>query len=104
MIIKVQQGAHDSWRFYDNARNVQSAMVTRANVPTLDGIPEYDQCGITIELNDRIEENACVPQPAGPETIMLVSFINHDGVPCNLYVNTETYLLNDNGKTIERLI
>lgn len=66
MIIKVQQGAHDSWRFYDNARNVQSAMVTQANVPLVEGLDEKEQYGISIELDNRIEENACVPQPVGP--------------------------------------
>lgn len=104
MIIKTA-GQEGSWRFYDNAREVQSAGCKWSDVFQVEGMTDKECCGVSAEVDGtRFENNLDYDQPMTSDAgCLMVSFINHEGMPHNLYVNRETYLLNDSGKTIERL-
>lgn len=103
MIIKIKTTGHDNWRFYDNATAVQSCMIKRDECPQLTTVTDGNNFGFD---NEGIwEEVLFDSEKPTPEEILLISFCVGDinGKPINLYTNGATYLLNNEGKTIERI-
>jgi len=79
----------DSWRYYDNAKEVQYSSGTMG---------DFMQGGIATSV---IEEHFIDATPG--DSITLISFVDGQDVPRHIYTNTETYLMTDAGKTIERI-
>jgi hypothetical protein len=100
MIIKTRGGA-ESWRFYDNARAVHYASCHQSDVPKVDVMSDEENCGVSFDADGVLYENMLDPETMDSGCIR-ISFLD-DQNPRELYVNRETYLLNDNGRTIERL-
>lgn len=101
MIIKTA-GEEGSWRFYDNVRELQNSWVSEDEVFKVDGLSDEDNAGVAIEIEGVVVENNF--DSLKPMAMYLcLSFYDHQGQHRQLYLNRETYLLNDNGKTIEKL-
>jgi hypothetical protein len=93
MIIKVHStGNNDSWRYYDNAKEVQFV--------TYDST---DESFITQGVAGHVIEESFVKEDAVTNDMTFISFLDSDGVPRHIFTNTETYLMTDAGKTIERI-
>jgi len=105
MIIKVKQGAVDqnSWRFHDGVHEFAYAGVARERIPLLDGVPHNEQMGIQYEGDDGVVRETHFIGAAMPEECLMLSFIDFNGKPHEVYTDAQAYLLNDAGKTIERL-
>jgi hypothetical protein len=105
MIIKIKQGAvdQDSWRFHDGVHEFSYATVDQSSIPMLDGVPHNEQMGIQFEGDDGIVMETHFIEAAIPEFCTLLSFIDSNGKPHEVYTDAPVYLLNDSGKTIERL-
>lgn len=107
MIIKIKTPGEDNWRFYDNARAVQSAEIDKNSVPQIvdHGTPVDENNNFGFLDGDVWTEVIMNPQIPDSGKVTLISFettgLEADHV--NLYTNSTVYLLNDNGKTIERL-
>jgi len=101
MIIKTKS-LTGSWRFYDSAREVQSAVVGKDKIPVIGSLPEDQQGGVGFAEENVFYENM-VTFPLANKTYLMISFFDHDYKARVLYVEDETYLLNDSGKTIERV-
>lgn len=102
MIIKIKTNGEDEWRFYDDAREVQKGTIAESSIPKLDNIqPDTWNYGFDTDsgIHEEVMINASMPTH---EHVALITFITHDRAT-NLYTNSTVYLLNDNGKTIERL-
>jgi hypothetical protein len=105
MIIKVKQGAVDqnSWRFHDGVHEFSYATVERSRIPLLDGVPHNEQMGIQFEGDDDVVRETHFIGAALPEQCLCLCFIDFNGKPHEVYTDAQAYLLNDSGKTIERL-
>jgi hypothetical protein len=96
MIIKVKgTGNTESWRFYDGASEVQSHVGLRSKFNS-DDTPDE----VTVEWFER----GIVPvdDPVDKQMV-LVAFRDKDNNPRHIIADTTIYLMNDDGKTIERL-
>lgn len=103
MIIKTA-GEEGSWRFYDNAREVQHSWVTEDQALRVDGLSAEDNAGVSVEVDGVVmENNLDISVPVPTRMYLCLSFYDHLDRPRQLYLNRETYLLNDSGKTIEKL-
>lgn len=97
MILKVRAMADEieqSWRYFDNINGVHwTKFHTRPpkDLP-VDGV-QY--LWFMLPLSWPTEAN---------RDILMVSFFSEATGPVEIWSETEVYLLNDNGKTIERLI
>ena len=100
MIIKTK-GGESSWRFYDNARAVHYSCCHQSDVPNVEVLSAEDNCGVSFNADGVLYENMLDPRTLD-SACLRISFLD-DSNPRELYVNRETYLLNDAGKTIERL-
>ena len=108
MIIKVKTPGESNWRFYDKAQSVQTSEILKTDVPKLDDNGFTDQFGnYGFDNGGSLwEEILMNPDIPTSENVLLISFTLGDiseGRAINLYTNAATYLLNDNGKTIERI-
>jgi len=88
MIVKVKApGQNESWRFYDSAREVQTATGPKSlfNGEVPDDVTEdwFD--------DGENDEYSCI------------TFFDNTG-PRHVITNTRAYLMTDDGKTIERII
>lgn len=96
MILKVRamaDGLEQSWRYFDNINGVHwTKFPTR---PPKDS-PVEDVQYVWFMLP--------ATWPKADTGILMVSFFSEATGPVELWSETEAYLLNDNGKTIERLI
>jgi hypothetical protein len=100
MIIKTR-GEAESWRFYDNAREVHYSFCHQADVPKVEILTNEENCGVSFDADGVLYENM-LDAKAQDSGCLRITFLD-DQNPRELYVNRETYLLNDAGKTIERL-
>lgn len=105
MIIKIKQGAveQNSWRFHDGVHEFSHATVEQSAIPLLDGIPYNEQMGIQFEGDDGVVRETHFIEAVMPEFCTLLAFIDFNGKPHEVYTDAPVYLLNDSGKTIERL-
>lgn len=91
MILKVRgTGEQESWRFYDGISEVQTSVGPRADYSGLGSHPDVQEEWFEIDT------------PA-PVLFVFVAFLDKDGNPRHVIANTEVFLMNDNGRTIERL-
>lgn len=79
----------DSWRYYDNCKEVQFCTTT---------MEEFNTTATSINCVEEMFLNEDV-SPA----FTFISFIDGQDTPRHIYTNTETYLMTDAGKTIERI-
>jgi len=105
MIIKIKQGAVDqnSWRFHDGVHEFSYATVQRSDIPLLGGVPHNEQMGIQYEGDDGVVRENHFVGAAIPDYCLCLTFIDFNGKPHEVYTDAPVYLLNDGGKTIERL-
>jgi hypothetical protein len=105
MIIKIKQGAinQNSWRFHDGVHEFAYANVGKSRIPFLDGVPYNEQMGIAFEGDDGVVRETHFVSIDIPEYCLMLTFIDFNGKPHEVYTDAPLYLLNDNGKTIERL-
>lgn len=105
MIIKMRQGAADqnSWRFLDDVHEFAYANVERSQIPFLSGVPHNEQMGIAFEGDDGVVRETHFVGAGIPEFCLCLTFIGFDDKPHEVYTDASLYLLNDSGKTIERL-
>lgn len=107
MILKIKQGAADqnAWRFHDAVHELSHATVGRDEIPLLNGVPYNEQTGIQFEGDDGVvRETHFVEGALGlPEFCLCLTFMDYSGKPHEVYTDAQVYLLNDLGKTIERL-
>jgi len=90
MILKIKADHPDSgWWFYDNIHRVKTGEITKA---------QYD--GST-EFYDFVTGYDRVSSDGG--TFRYLGVLFRDGNEKAFAVNTRTYLMSDDGKTIERL-
>jgi len=104
MIIKIKQGAEDqvSWRFHDSAREVSYAVIFSKGMPKINDVEITSEMGLQFEGDDGIvRETHFISAIA--ETCLCVSFIDFNGKPHEIYTDATVYILNDSGKTIERI-
>jgi len=91
MLIKVHStGDMDSWRYYDNAREVQ--FITGL-------LEELDTGAVSLDV---IEERFINEGNVSPN-VTLITFLDGQDTPRHIYTNTQAYLMTDAGKTIERI-
>lgn len=97
MILKVEH--KNGWHFYDNVRSLYSRQLDNDQIQEM-----MKLCGVIEETGD-IEEisTAYYFDKECEDQILYASFI-HNGGKYELYAGRAVYLLNDSGKTIERLI
>jgi len=109
MIIKLKTDTQNGWRFYDNARAVSIGFIDYVDVPKPP--EEMQDCANDFGFADgeiwhdiKISDKICRTSDA---KIAVIAFQSGNllasGECINLYTNAECYLLNDSGKTIERL-
>ena len=105
MIIKIQQGAanQSSWRFHDSVHELGHATVDQSIIPLLDGVPHNEQMGIQFEGDDGVVRETHFIGEGLPDFCLLLSFMDFNGKPHEVYTDATVFLLNDNGKTIERI-
>lgn len=94
MILKIKEMAdrkysRDSWKMFDNIENFSYTVYTD---PVRTG-------GLGVGV---IEHSFIETKPANDDMLFCAFMSGPQGI--NIWCNTEAYLLNDNGKTIERLI
>jgi len=102
MILKVKsevEGSNNSWRFYDGCEGLHYTLYDSAS----DTKKNYAQCGVPSDVHEVWYEYNLRPQ-AMDQPILLAAFSSQTTGPVHLFCSTECYLLNDLGKTIERLI
>lgn len=105
MIIKIKQGAVDqvSWRYHDSAHEVSYAVVFSSCIPKINDVEITSQMGIQFEGDDGVVRETHFIEEVIGETCLCISFIDFNGKAHEIYTDATTYLLNDNGKTVERI-
>jgi hypothetical protein len=108
MIIKIKTPGENNWRFYDKAQSVQTSEIPYSEVPKMADSGFSDQFGnYGFDNGGGLwEEILMRPDIPQADKVLLVSFTLGDiseGRAMNLYTNAESYILNDSGKTIERI-
>ncbi len=105
MIIKLKQGSEDqvSWRFHDSAREVSYAHVFASVLPVINGVKISDQMGVHFEADDDVVRETHFIGASIPESCLCISFIDFNGKAHEIYTDAQAYLMNDSGKTIERI-
>lgn len=105
MILKIKQGAvdQDSWRFHDNLHEFAHAAVEQPAIPLLEGVPHNEQMGIQYEGSDGVVRETHFIAAGMPDVCICLSFIDFNGKPHEVYTDATVFLLNDSGKTIERI-
>lgn len=101
MIVKVMVNGNGGWRFFDNATAVQRGRIARDMAPPVDCIRSH-----SLHDGSSIVEESYIADTQAAELcdgIGLISFESH-GKSYNIYTDYTAYLLNDQGKTIEKLI
>jgi hypothetical protein len=100
MIIKVrvpleEEGVNQSWEYYAGVEGLQV-------IQYKDGVKQRAACaklGIPAEVQVAWYEE---PKPSA-SPLLFATFHSQFTGPMHLYCDTECYLLNDSGKTIERI-
>lgn len=100
MVIKVKGTENnDSWRFYE-AHEVQWAEATyEACQKEMKELAEHDCKCEAFGMDDDCESVANEPQ----HVFARITFFDQNGTPRHVYTNTTAYLLNNEGKTIDRI-
>lgn len=98
MIVKVRgTGGQESWRYYDEAVEVQSVVAPRDTEEKI----TQDQF-LAADRNEFFFAETLVSGGKAESQMVCVSFVSR-GEFFHVYANTPVYLLNDDGKTIDRL-
>lgn len=102
MILKVKsevEGSNNSWRFYDGVEGLHYTVYDNASETK----KNYEQCGTPADVQEVWYEYNLRPV-AMSQPVLLAAFSSEATGCMHLFCSTECYLLNDAGKTIERLI
>ncbi len=100
MIVKVKQPKQNGWDFFGNVRNIQSNIVdgNKLEFPGIESDIEEHQF-LTKEVFE-LDSNG---KPNKHADVLELLLTCEDGRLVHILANTLTYLMNDEGKTIERL-